>query len=270
METPDIRRAIREYWEQPTTVSIIDSNLHELEIDAALRYLMPTDRLADVGCGNGEASVRYAQKVRECIGLERSSYMRSEAERRSVAANVTNLTFREFDILESPIPDGTFDAVVSQRMLINLASWDDQMQGIRNLHRMLKVGGRAILIENTNDAFQAMNQVRVDLGLAPVPQHWHNRFFDYEEFTSFISGRFQLLEFRHFGLYYLLTRVYTQLFASFEGWGTQAKKDPIFAKADAAARRLQTLMGEHVHIDGCRAFGPIQVFVLRREPSDWR
>jgi ubiquinone/menaquinone biosynthesis C-methylase UbiE len=266
----DIRADIQQYWEQPTTVSIIDSNLHELEIEVALRYLMPTDRLADVGCGNGEATARYAGAVRECVGLERSAHMRKQALHHAEAAGVTNLQLREFDILTSPTPEAEFDSLVSQRMLINLASWDEQKQGIRNLHRMLKVGGRAILIENTNDAFQAMNDVRHNLGLAAVPQHWHNRFFDHDEFAAFLAGGFQLLHFQDFGLYYLLTRVYTQLFAAFEGFGVNAKKDPIFEKADQAARKLYQEMRDRVEIKGCRAFGPIQVWVLRREAGEWR
>lgn len=264
-----MRQAIRQYWEQPTTVSIIDSNLHELEIAAVSRRLSPGDRLADVGCGNGVATLRYARVVRDCVGLEQSSHLRSLAERQAGAVGLSNIRFLPFDILTSDIPDGQFDVVVSQRMLINLASWEDQMQGIRNLHRMLRVGGRAILVENTNDAFNAMNDVRVDLGLTPVPQHWHNRFFDYEELMSFLRGGFQLVDFEDFGLYYLLTRVYTQLFASFEGWGAAAKKDPIFEQADAAARRLYARMKDRVTIAG-RAFGPIQVFVLRREAHGWQ
>jgi SAM-dependent methyltransferase len=186
------------------------------------------------------------------------------------AAGLKNVEFQEFDILTSSIPEAQFDAIVSQRMLINLATWDDQMQGIRNLHRMLKVGGRAILVENTNDAFKAMNDVRVDLGLAPVPQHWHNRFFDYDELIRFVRGGFQLLHFEDFGLYYLLTRVYTQMFASFEGFGANAKRDPIFNEADKAARRLHEALGDRVRIRDCRAFGPIQVFVLRREAGGWQ
>jgi cyclopropane fatty-acyl-phospholipid synthase-like methyltransferase len=266
----DIRADIQQYWEQPTTVSIIDSNLHELEMAVALRYLMPTDRLADVGSGNGEATVRYARAVRECVGLERSGHMRDKATRHAEAAGATNVTFRPFDILGDATSEGEFDAIVSQRMLINLASWEEQQQGIRNLHRMLKVGGRAILIENTNDAFQAMNDVRSNLGLAPVPQHWHNRFFDYDEFITFVKGGFQLLHFQDFGLYYLMTRVYTQLFASFKGFGANAVKDPIFEKADEAARRLYEEMHDRVTIGGSRAFGPIQVWVLRREAGEWR
>jgi len=264
----DMRQAIQEYWERASTVSIIDSNLHELEIAAVSRHLLPGDRLADVGSGNGVATARYARLVAECVGLEQSSHMRSLAERHAAENGLSNLTFLPFDILTSGIPEGKFDVIVSQRMLINLASWADQMQGIRNLHRMLRVGGRAILIENTNDAFRAMNDVRVDLGLAPVPQHWHNRFFDYDELMSFLRGGFQLVDFQDFGLYYLLTRVYTQLFASFEGWGASAKKDPIFERADEAARRLYERMKDDVKISG-RAFGPIQVFVLRREAHGW-
>ncbi len=266
----DIRADIQAYWEKPTTVSIIDANLHELEISAALRYLMPDDRLADVGCGNGAASVRYAAAVRECVGLERSAHMRGLAAQNAAKAGVTNLAFREFDILNSPIPEAEFDSLVSQRMLINLASWEEQQQGIRNLHRMLKVGGRAVLIENTNDAFQAMNDVRFELGLTAVPQHWHNRFFDYDAFMAFVGKGFQVVHFQDFGLYYLLTRVYTQLFAKFEGYGAAAKKDPIFEQADLAARRLHETMHDRVTIGGSRAFGPIQVWVLRREAGEWR
>ena len=120
-----------------------------------------------------------------------------------------------------------------------------------------------------NDAFQAMNDVRANLGLSAVPQHWHNRFFDHAEFSDFVKGGFQLLHFQDFGLYYLLTRVYTQLFAAFEGYGANAKKDPIFEKADHAARLLHEEMSGRVDIKGCRAFGPIQVWVLRREAGEW-
>jgi hypothetical protein len=132
---------------------------------------------------------------------------------------------------------------------------------------MLRVGGRAILIENTNEAFQRMNDVRADVGLAPVPQHWHNRFFGHDEFTAFLKHGFQLLHYQDFGLYYLLTRVFTQMFASFEGYGAAAKKEPIFERADAAARRLHELLGNRVAIDGGAPFGPIQVWVLRREAT---
>lgn len=265
----DLNAAIRDYWETPGTISIIDSNLHELEIQAVQRHLMPTDRLADVGCGDGEATLRYASKVRECVGFERSQTLRAKAEAAAARSGLKNVSFHAADILHPSADLSGFDVVVSQRMLINLASWEEQQQGIRNLHAMLKLGGRAILIENTNEAFAAMNDLRVKMGLSPVPQHWHNRFFGHDELMRFVQGGFQLVRMADFGLYYLLTRVYTQMFASFEGWGRQAVKDPIFEHADRAARLLFEQIGDRTRIDGCPAFGPIQVFVLRREADRW-
>ncbi|HKW78851.1 MAG TPA: hypothetical protein VJQ09_07090, partial [Candidatus Limnocylindria bacterium] len=80
--------------------------------------------------------------------------------------------------------------------------------------------------------------------------------------------RFQLLRFQDFGLYYLLTRVYVQMFATFEGFGINAKKDPIFEHSDRAARVLYEKFADRVKFDGMRAFGPIQFWALRREGRD--
>lgn len=259
---------VQEYWEKPDTVSIIDTNLHQLEIATVCRHLLPTDVLADVGCGNGEATIQYARRVRQAIGFERSTRLREQAVANGRTAGLRQLTFEPGDILQMGEIQSRFDVVVSQRMLINLGSWEEQQQGLTHLHRMLKPGGRAILVENTNDAAQALNDVRTEVGLTPIPQHWHNRFFDRERFDSFLEGRFQLLKFYDFGFYYLLTRVYTQMFASFQGFGAQAVKDPIFESADRAARILFERLGDRIEIKGCRALGPIQVWVLRREGTD--
>ena len=266
--TSDFTAAVKAYWEDPSTVSIIDRNLHQIEIDTVCRHLLPTDSLADIGCGSGEATVQYAAQVARCTGIERSGHLRAKAEKAARESGRSNITICSGDVLDANLPAAAFDVVVTQRLLINLASWEEQMRGILNLYRMLKPGGRYIMIENTNDAFLALNDVRVALNMAPIPQHWHNRFFDYDELMGFFRGKFQLLRHYDFGLYYLLTRVYVPMFASFVGYGAQAVKDPIFEKSDAAARVLFQHLKDRVKISGCRAFGPIQAFVLRREGSD--
>ena len=113
-----------------------------------------------------------------------------------------------------------------------------------------------------------MNDVRVRMGLDPVPQHWHNRFFDRDTLLAFLHGKFQVLRHYDFGLYYLLTRVYVPTFASFTGFGRNAVKDPIFEKSDRAARQLFEIFANRVSIDDGAAFGPIQVWALRREGGD--
>lgn len=263
--TLDFDSKVKAYWEDPSTVSIIDKNLHQIEIDTVCRYLMPTDVVADIGCGDGEATVRYAGRVARCVGIERSEYLRTKASQAVRDSGLTNVAIRAGDVRDVSLPAAEFDVIVTQRLLINLESWEEQMQGLLNVHRMLKPGGRYIMVENTNDAFQALNDVRSELQMAPIPQHWHNRFFDYEELMTFCRGKFQLLRHYDFGLYYMLTRVYVPMFASFQGYGANAVKDPIFEQADAAARRLFESLADRVHIRGCRALGPIQAFVFRRE-----
>ena len=69
-----------------------------------------------------------------------------------------------------------------------------------------------------------------------------------------------------FSLYYLLTRVFVNMFAKFEGFGANAKQDEIFKYADTAARRLYEIYGQKIKFDleAGDSFGPIQGFVLRR------
>src|ERR1700738_5175042 len=99
--TSDFTSAVRAYWEDPATVSIIDKNLHQIEIDTVCRHLLPTDSLADVGCGNGQATVQYAAKVARCIGIERSQQLRAKAEQVARESTLSNISIRSGDILDS-------------------------------------------------------------------------------------------------------------------------------------------------------------------------
>ena len=105
--------AVADYWESPGTVSIIDRNLHQLEIQTVCRHLLPTDRIADVGCGNGEATIQYAAKVSHATGFERSGNMRAQAIAAGQNSGAGNLDFKGGDILQMRDLDGQFDVVVS-------------------------------------------------------------------------------------------------------------------------------------------------------------
>lgn len=261
----DINKQVQEYWEQPGTLSIIDKNLHQIEMDIACKYLQSSDTLADIGCGDGEATIEYAKHVKKCIGFERSNHLRSIASNAARKSGLKNLEFKPGDVMKMKNVKEKFDVIITQRLVINLLSWEEQQEALLNIHNALKPGGRYIMIENTNDSFQEMNDMRVDVGLQPVPQHWHNRFFDYDKLIKFMDGKFQLLKTHDLGLYYFLTRVYVSMFASFKGFGANAVKDPIFEHSDRAARILFEKYHDQIRIGTQRVFGPIQVMVFRRE-----
>lgn len=252
------------YWEDPTTISIIDKNLHILEQDFVLSHLSADNVIADVGCGNGEATIEYAKKVKHCTGIERSSHMRKLAQASQTKAGVTNLVFVEGDILDLSEHAQKYDAIVTQRVLINLPSWELQQQAIDQIHAALKPGGLWLALENTNDANEIMNNYRKQSGLKEIPTHWHNLFFDFAALQKYLEPKFVMVQRKGFNLYYFLTRVYSQMFAKFTGSGKEAVKDPIFEETDKAARVMQELFGDSIAFKDNDVFGPIQGFAYKK------
>lgn len=253
----------REYWEDPGTVSLLDENMRELEVAFVSKYLEPRQRLADVGCGDGRATRRYARLVESALGIERSEHLRAIALADQQAEPISNLEFRAGDILDLSDHE-QFDIVVTERVLINLPSWELQRQAIEQIACALNPGGMYVMIENTNDGDAALNEFRTRAGLKPIPQHWHNLFLDWHEFAAYVEPRFEIVERRGFSLYYLLTRVYGQMFASFTGFGANAAADPVFDQLDPSARRLEEALGSEIQFANRAVVGPIQGIAMRK------
>ena len=261
------RNRIEQWWEQPTTVSLLDKNLRVLETNFVLGHLGGDEEFADFGCGGGESTVHYARKVQTCLALEQSNHLREKAVELFRKEGIKNVNLVAGDVRDLSEYKGRFNAAVTQRVLINFMSWEEQKEVLRQIHSSLRPGGLYIAIENTFEGFEELNEVRRQVGLKNVPLHdWHNYFLHIDRFRQFLDGLFVVEKIHTFNLYYLLTRVFTNMFASFEGFGSGAKKDPIFDAADSAARRLHELLGNRIHFDLSKgeSFGPIQGFVLRR------
>lgn len=252
------------YWEDLNTVSIVDRNLHELEIAFISKFLAPEQIAVDIGCGDGLATFRFAEKVKFCFGIERSDYLRSKAEESLRECVANNISFTSGDILDLSQYKNQFDVAITQRVLINLPSWNLQTQAIENVHKCLKKGGIYLLTECTYDGNEVLNQYRDRAGLEPIELHWHNEYIHFEVFHKFIDKKFILIETRGFNLYYFLTRVYMQMFASITGSGMKLKADPIFVEADKAARELFEKCDPRIRFLENVVLGPLQGFALKK------
>lgn len=259
-------KAIEDYWENPKTVSLLDKNLRALEESVVLPYLDGKTRFADLGCGGGESTVLYAPRVRTCLALERSQHLRTKAAERFQEAGLTNVELVSGSVTDLDRYREHFDVVVTQRVLINFAHWHEQQAIIENIHATLAPGGRYLMIENTYEGAENMNSMRRALGLDEIRMHWHNNYLYYDLTVEFLKGKFTIEKIISFDLYYLLTRVFTSMFASFEGFGASATFDAVFKPADAAARRLFETFGDRIQVSRDRgaSFGPIQGWVLRK------
>ncbi|HLC41156.1 MAG TPA: class I SAM-dependent methyltransferase [Methylomirabilota bacterium] len=182
-----------------------------LEIETIRQFVRATDRALDVGCGNGFTTNRIAQSVREIVGVDYSE----EMIRRAVTENDRNgaerhskVTFKVRDVLElDPADLGLFDAVISERCLINLGSWADQKRAIAKIASVLKPGGRFIFLEGSKQGRQQLNAFRSRAGLAAMPRVWHNIDFDEPATLAYLRRSFSLDQRVHFGLYDFVSRV---------------------------------------------------------------
>ncbi|MCP4662185.1 MAG: class I SAM-dependent methyltransferase [bacterium] len=264
----ELEEKIRACWEDPDTRSLIDPNLRRLEEGVVLKYLEPGFELLDVGCGDGESTLTYARHVKRCLGIERSELLRRRAVESCAQAGLDNTEIVAGDVFDLDACYRRFDVAVTQRVIINQTSWEMQQEAIEQVRATLRPGGIYVMIENTFEGHDAINDWRTRLGLPKISRHWHNLYLHHELLMDYLGERFEILAHHTFDLYYLLTRIYANLFASFEGFGKTAKKDAIFPEIDAAARRLYDELGEQVAIGDGPAFGPIQGFVVRKISED--
>lgn len=260
----EIRDQIKDYWKDPDTRSLIDENLRKLEEGIVIHYAEPGSEIIDIGCGDGYSTFQYASHVKRCVGVESSDYLLDKARQKLSEISLTNTEIRAGDIMDLKDYKQQFDLAVTQRVLINLPSWEHQKKAIENVRAVLRPGGIYVMIENTFEGHDVMNEYRAALGLRKISRHWHNLYFHHDQLMEFLRNRFHLVGHHTFGLYYLLTRVFMNKIACFEGFGKDAVKDPIFSKADAAARKIQEQFGDQVTIGSHPSFGAIQGFALRK------
>lgn len=189
-----------------------------LEVETIKKFLKPSDRALDVGCGNGYTTKLIVPLVNAVVGMDYSEEMitRAKADPELRQENLrSSVSFAVGDVLAlKPSAFGGFDVVISERCLINLGSWEDQKLAIANIAAVLKPGGRFLFIEGSKQGRTRLNQLRKSLGLEAMPPVWHNLDFDENELMTFLGRDFDVEHQLHFGVYDFLSRVVHPLLAA--------------------------------------------------------
>lgn len=122
--------------------------------------LQPTDTLLDVGSGDGFWTARLARHCAHVSGLEPDPQGLAYAEALHRCANVT---YVQGTAEALPFSDATFDKAVS---ISSFEHFEEPMQGLREMYRVLKPGGRlalsvdSLLPQNAPEAFRAWHRQR--------------------------------------------------------------------------------------------------------------
>jgi demethylmenaquinone methyltransferase/2-methoxy-6-polyprenyl-1,4-benzoquinol methylase len=108
---------------------------------AVAKVVWPGDRVLDVCCGTGDFAVEAERRGGRVVGLDFSVRMLERARRKS-----GTIEWVEGDALSLPFADGDFDAATVGFGVRNL---EDLEQGLRELRRVLRPGGRVAVLEIT-------------------------------------------------------------------------------------------------------------------------
>lgn len=223
----------KQFWNDRAALGIKagtnDIVAKQIEIDNICKYLNDGMNVFDFGCGNGITAIEIARRFNVTLtGLDYAEGMILEAQKLSQTAQLQgSVTFHVGDHLGLGKIQDKFDAIYTERSLINLSSWDEQQHTISNLIGMLKPGGRYIMCECSANGLAEINKFRKLLSLPPIDSPWHNRYLvDEEVEAAKIPGARLACVDECSATYYFASRVLNAALAAQEG-REPSYEDPI-------------------------------------------
>lgn len=123
--------------------AVLGRNPKSNRIVPAIADLEPSHAVLDIGCGPGAAVRAAAGIVDRAVGVDRSEAMIAIARRRS--EQFSNVEFFTAGAEALPFDDAEFDRVWTIHAFHH---WEDGGQGIAESLRVLKPGGRMLIVES--------------------------------------------------------------------------------------------------------------------------
>ncbi len=127
-----------------------------------LLKLLPPMVIADLGAGEGTLSQLLAQRAQRVIAVDNSEQMVACGGELARRHGFTNLEFRLGDIEEPPIEPGTVDLALLSQALHHAAAPQRALDGA---HRILKPGGRVVVLDLLRHNFEKARQLYADVWL---------------------------------------------------------------------------------------------------------
>lgn len=129
-------------------------------------------QLVDLGTGTGRMLEVFARQADSAIGFDINREMLSHARARLAAANLAHVQVRQGDLFDLPLADGAADGAVLHQVLHFL---DEPQRAIAEAGRILRAGGRLLIVDFAPHAIEALRETHEHrrLGFAtPAIAEW--------------------------------------------------------------------------------------------------
>lgn len=136
--------------------SLFGRNPKSNRIMPSIAHLEPSHVVLDIGCGPGAAVRAAAGSVAHAVGVDRSESMIAIADRRS--RDLGNVEYAAAGAEDLPFSDETFDRIWA---IHSFHHWEDRERGIDECLRVLRPGGRLLIVENETKGSHGLDDAGV-------------------------------------------------------------------------------------------------------------
>ncbi|MFO1089152.1 MAG: metalloregulator ArsR/SmtB family transcription factor [Hyphomicrobiales bacterium] len=122
-------------------------NVDDRAVEVALKKMIgpaSVDTLVDLGTGTGRMLELFAPQARQAIGVDRNREMLAFARVAIEKHGLTNTQVRLADVNDVPLKERSADLVIIHQVLHYL---DNPLDTIREAHRLLRPGGRLVVVD---------------------------------------------------------------------------------------------------------------------------
>lgn len=170
----------------PRADKYVSSQVHasgpDLEHVKSLLGGQSSASLLDLGCGGGHVSYTAAPLVKNVIACDISPTMLEAVQKTAQEKSLQNITTQKAPAEVLPFLDEQFDWVISR---FSSHHWHDLAQGIKEIHRILKPTGTAVLIDTIAPLDKATDSFLQTIEL--LRDHSHVRNYNLAEYTALFS-----------------------------------------------------------------------------------
>ena len=133
----------------------------------AMLKILNYDTVADLGAGEGTLSQLLAQRAKHVIAIDNSEKMVTFGQSLARDHKLPNLEYRLGDIESPPIDDASIDLAIFSQALHHA---NHPEKAIAEAHRILKPGGRLIILDLLHHTFEKARELYFDtwLGFSEV------------------------------------------------------------------------------------------------------